>query len=344
MDDMNAMNGANAPGTNPADPNGRRTNTNQYPYGATQQTWQNNSAPQHAGTGVPPYQPMTGTPVQPGNPNQQYNQGGNYGAPPAMAFPLNKPFYGCPPMEAVKRFFVKYVNFNGRASRSEFWWTALFLFIVNMVISLINSVVLDTDESFINVIWAIAILLPCVAISIRRLHDTNKSGWWLLLPALIVLVSTIVLVALLLFTGYQVAALSNTDIAQAIANGAGIELIIGASLLLICYLAAFVIYVVFMAMEQKPEGAQYDETAPAQPVMQNMVQGQQMPPMNQQPFGSANAARPMNPSTNTAMPQNGQGVPGASYNQQPSMPNETGTQPGIPNTSGEQPHNDGHSN
>lgn len=320
MDDMNAMNGANDPNVNPANPN-------QDSYGATQQTWQNNAAPQQSGTGIPPYQPMAGAPAQPSNPNPQYNQGGNYGAPTAMKAPLNKPFYGCPLSEAVRRFFVKYVNFKGRASRSEFWWTILFIFSVNLIISLINSTMLDTDESFINTIWSIAIFIPFLSLSVRRLHDTNKSGWWLLLPVAITFVSTVVMVVFLLFAGYNVSALSDTDIAQEVLNSAAIGLIIGASILLICYLAGFVVYIVFMAIAEKPEGARYDETAPVQPAMQSMMQDQQRAPMNQQPFGSANEA----------MPQSGQATPAAPYNQQPSMPNETSA-PGMPSASAERPY------
>ncbi|SCC80589.1 Uncharacterized membrane protein YhaH, DUF805 family [Bifidobacterium commune] len=321
MNDMNAMNGANDPNIDPANPN-------QNPYGATQQTQQNNAAPQQLGTDIPPYQPTAEAPAQPINPNPQYNQGGNYGAPAAVEVPLNKPFYGCPPPEAIKRFFVKYANFKGRASRSEFWWIILFIFVVKIIISLINSIILDTDESFIDTIWSIAIFIPFLSLNVRRLHDTNKSGWWLLLPAAITFVCTVTMVVLLLFAGYHVSSLSDTDIAQDIANSAAIGLIIGAFILLICYLASFVIYIVFMSIAQKPEGVRYDEITPAQPVMQSMMQGEQRPPMNQQSFRS----------TNETMPQSGQETPAASYNQQPGMPTEMSAQPDMPSASGEQPY------
>lgn len=56
-------------------------------------------------------------------------------APDTMVPPLNKPYYGCPPQEAVTRFFRKYVVFSGRASRSEFWWAILGYVIVSVVLS-----------------------------------------------------------------------------------------------------------------------------------------------------------------------------------------------------------------
>jgi uncharacterized membrane protein YhaH (DUF805 family) len=271
------MNGANGPNINQANPN-------QNPYGATQQTRQNNAVPQQSGTDIPPYQPMAEAPARPSNPNPQYNEGGNYGAPAAMAIPLNKPFYGCPPPEAIKRFFVKYANFKGRASRSEFWWSAIFIVVVKIIISLIDLIILDTTESVIDTIWSITIFIPSLSISVRRLHDTNRSGWWLVLPTAIEIVSIVAVVAILLLAGYNGSAQNGTDLAQEITKSATIGLIIAVSSLLIFYLAGFIIYIVFMTMAQKPEGARYDETAPAQPAMQNMMQGQQKPPMNQQSF------------------------------------------------------------
>ena len=73
--------------------------------------------------------------------------------------------------EAVKTCFSKYVDFSGRAPRSEFWWFVLFVIIVSVVALLIG----------LNTLFGLAMLLPSIAVTVRRLHDTDRSGWWYLL-------------------------------------------------------------------------------------------------------------------------------------------------------------------
>ena len=75
--------------------------------------------------------------------------------------------------ESVKTCFQKYIDFSGRASRSEYWWFFLFTFIVRIVTFWIP---------FIGFIIALGLLLPSLAVTVRRLHDTNRTGWWVLLP------------------------------------------------------------------------------------------------------------------------------------------------------------------
>ncbi len=75
---------------------------------------------------------------------------------------------------AIKLFFANYANFNGRSTRAEFWWAQLFLFLVNLVLNFVLKSV-----PFLGVVWSLAILLPSLAIATRRLHDINRSGWWL---------------------------------------------------------------------------------------------------------------------------------------------------------------------
>ncbi|MGK6310021.1 DUF805 domain-containing protein [Variovorax sp. DT-64] len=75
--------------------------------------------------------------------------------------------------EAVKTCFSKYVDFNGRASRSEYWWFVLAYVIVAIVAGFIHEIVYG--------LVILAFLLPLLAVGARRLHDIGKSGWWLLL-------------------------------------------------------------------------------------------------------------------------------------------------------------------
>ncbi len=95
--------------------------------------------------------------------------------------------------EAIERAIAKnYCNFEGRASRSEYWWFCLFVFALGVAI----GIVFCWSQTAINVVSGIvdlALLLPCLGLAVRRLHDINKSGWWLLL-AFIPVVGTIILI------------------------------------------------------------------------------------------------------------------------------------------------------
>lgn len=68
-----------------------------------------------------------------------------------------------------------YVNFSGRARRSEYWYFFLFNVIISTVLSFLGL-------TSINLIYSLAVLLPGIAVAIRRMHDVNKSGWFVLIP------------------------------------------------------------------------------------------------------------------------------------------------------------------
>lgn len=79
--------------------------------------------------------------------------------------------------DAVKSAFVNYANFEGRSRRSEYWWFALF----NSVASGILSAIVP-DLAWI---WSLIVMVPGIAVAVRRLHDAGKRGWyylWILLP------------------------------------------------------------------------------------------------------------------------------------------------------------------
>lgn len=94
--------------------------------------------------------------------------------------------------EAIKRGFSKYAVFTGRTSRSEFWWWQLFVFILNTILSSVSMpfIMQDFDPSSgmlpmswycTNGILSLILFLPNLGMAIRRLHDTSRSGWWVLL-------------------------------------------------------------------------------------------------------------------------------------------------------------------
>ncbi len=79
--------------------------------------------------------------------------------------------------EAIGLGFKNYVNFRGRATRAEYWWWALFLFLGGFVTGIIDSLGIGVTQALFN----LATFLPGIAIGARRLHDIGKSGWWQLL-------------------------------------------------------------------------------------------------------------------------------------------------------------------
>ncbi len=121
------------------------------------------------------------TPIQPRPQNQQTqslaaNQ--NNGVPyttstvpsSQITTPVNR---GVSFFEAVKLFFTHYGDFSSRSCRSEIWWTALFNFIVVLLLSLIFPPIIS--------VWTLATLIPGIAQFVRRFHDVGKSGWWYLM-------------------------------------------------------------------------------------------------------------------------------------------------------------------
>ncbi len=83
--------------------------------------------------------------------------------------------------EAVQRAVtVNYCNFQGRASRSEYWWFFLFCFIVGAVISTLFFWS-ETMETIVSGIFSLALILPSLGLAVRRMHDTGRSGWWILI-------------------------------------------------------------------------------------------------------------------------------------------------------------------
>jgi uncharacterized membrane protein YhaH (DUF805 family) len=98
-------------------------------------------------------------------------------------------------IEAIQSGFRNYVNFNGRASRSEFWYWVLFAIIVAVAASIIDSIVApDSAYGPVSSLSGLALFLPGLAVSVRRLHDLDKSGWFLLLHFIPLIGSVILLI------------------------------------------------------------------------------------------------------------------------------------------------------
>jgi uncharacterized membrane protein YhaH (DUF805 family) len=95
---------------------------------------------------------------------------------------------------AIKTVLIEnYINFQGRAQRSEFWWFALFALVVSLLLSALGDVLAG--------LFALAILLPAIGVAVRRLHDVDRTGWWYLLVLIPVLGPLILIFAFFIHRG-----------------------------------------------------------------------------------------------------------------------------------------------
>lgn len=92
--------------------------------------------------------------------------------------------------DAIKTCFSKYADFSGRARRSEYWFFYLFVVIALFAASIVDKVI--GTYPLLYLLDGLAILLPILAAGARRLHDTGRSGWWLLI-AFVPLIGAILL-------------------------------------------------------------------------------------------------------------------------------------------------------
>jgi uncharacterized membrane protein YhaH (DUF805 family) len=107
---------------------------------------------------------------------------------------------------AIRTCFRNYASFGGRAARSEYWWFVLFVLLGMVVMSVLETRLLgfgqvtrgpgtwawQSNGGPLSGIFALGILLPSLAVAVRRMHDAGKSGWWLLIQ-LVPLFGTLVL-------------------------------------------------------------------------------------------------------------------------------------------------------
>jgi uncharacterized membrane protein YhaH (DUF805 family) len=126
------------------------------------------SDPHYPQGGPPQGQPGWGAPQQPGGyPAPAYAPA--YAATPAAQMGLT---------DAVRSVLTNYANFSGRARRSEYWWFILAYFLASVVAAIIDAAL---GAPVLEVILILGLLVPSLAVGVRRLHDTDRSGWWLLL-------------------------------------------------------------------------------------------------------------------------------------------------------------------
>ena len=90
----------------------------------------------------------------------------------------------------------KYAQFDGRSRRKEYWMFVLFNFIIALVLGIIDGVlglrIGEGGNGILSTIYSLAVFIPSLAVTVRRLHDTNRTGWWILI-GLIPIIGFIVL-------------------------------------------------------------------------------------------------------------------------------------------------------
>ena len=92
-------------------------------------------------------------------------------------------------VESLSLFFKNYLNFSGRSGPSAYWWYLLWSLIFTILFAQIDSLALDIsaeDLFSLSSAFALITLIPSISLSFRRLHDIDKSGWWLLISLTII--------------------------------------------------------------------------------------------------------------------------------------------------------------
>jgi uncharacterized membrane protein YhaH (DUF805 family) len=86
--------------------------------------------------------------------------------------------------EAIRSCFSKYATFRGRALRSEFWYWFLFTLLASSGLGFVDVALGNSleDPSLISIVFGLVIWLPTFAVTCRRYHDVNRSGWWIAIP------------------------------------------------------------------------------------------------------------------------------------------------------------------
>ncbi len=94
--------------------------------------------------------------------------------------------------ESIKTCFQKYAVFNGRAKRSEYWFFFLFGALCTVSLSILDAALFPKNETGVfSLIFTLLTFIPFISAACRRLHDTNRSGWWQTLPYGVMLFSVI---------------------------------------------------------------------------------------------------------------------------------------------------------
>jgi uncharacterized membrane protein YhaH (DUF805 family) len=105
-------------------------------------------------------------------------------------------------MEWYLKALRQYADFTGRARRKEYWMFALFNTIISVVLAILDSALSLNSVLSPSLLYSLTVLLPSLAVGVRRLHDTGRSGWWMLI-GIIPLIGGIVLIVFFATNGEE---------------------------------------------------------------------------------------------------------------------------------------------
>ncbi len=103
----------------------------------------------------------------------------------------------------VRQGWTRYAEFRGRSNRAEFWWLSLALVIAGLLVGSADAAIFGgnaMDTGPLGIVWSLATLIPSLAVGIRRLHDTGRTGWWMLL-VLVPVIGWVILLILFCLPG-----------------------------------------------------------------------------------------------------------------------------------------------
>ncbi|MGZ4477677.1 MAG: DUF805 domain-containing protein, partial [Nocardioidaceae bacterium] len=155
----------------------------------------------------------------------------------------------------------KYATFSGRAPRSEYWWFYLFSILVSLATSVVDAVLntaFNNQIQIVGTITSLALLLPTLAVTARRLHDTSRSGWWILFPVVSFLGTIVVAIAA------AVAVVFRTRTEDTSAVALSVLLLVACGLITI---AAFITLLVFMCLGSNAGPNKYGPSPTQQPMV-----------------------------------------------------------------------------
>jgi uncharacterized membrane protein YhaH (DUF805 family) len=161
--------------------------------------------------------------------------------------------------QAIRSVLSKYATFSGRARRAEYWWFYLFTILVGLATSAVDAglnTAFNNEVGIVGTVTSLGLLLPSLAVTARRLHDTGRTGWWMLLPV-VPLLATIVVGSAAAF-----ATVFSPD-ANGTPAAAMLVLLVGCVLIT---LAASITLLVFLCLDSKPGPNKYGPS-PKQPPM-----------------------------------------------------------------------------
>lgn len=226
---------------------------------------------------------------------------------------LELPCYGCSFPKAIARMYRKYFVFSGRASRSEFWWAYLYISILCAVFYYPVDTATKHHQNMLALVLDLlmfALVFPIITLTFRRLHDTNRSGWWIFAPS-VPAIGCGLIGGLMLGIG-----ISQPNSSEFAVTGSVVVFAFG-------YILAMATWLWLLAGSSKPEGARFDKnsmvwvpgSSQVTPTNLGMQAGMTYQPMAPIPAPTASTT-PMVPTAPTAQASGGNTMPAAAPNMQ----------------------------